>query len=69
MARLDRFGTNKIFFMALFFIKWSRLVFTIRKPDLFVRFSNGKNRTAAKTRWLTIQKIRQMGPDFELSVA
>jgi hypothetical protein len=26
LARLDRFGTNKIFFMTLFFIKWSRLV-------------------------------------------
>jgi hypothetical protein len=26
-------------------------------PTIFVRFSNGKNKTAAKTRWPTIQNI------------
>jgi hypothetical protein len=35
---LDSFVTIKILFVALFFIKWSRLVLTIRKPDQFVIF-------------------------------
>jgi hypothetical protein len=33
VASLDCFGMKKIFFMTLFFIKQSRLVPTIQKPD------------------------------------
>ncbi len=46
--------------MTLFFIKRSRLGPTIRNPDylsefhIFVRFSNGQNKMAAKTRWPNI---------------
>jgi hypothetical protein len=36
LASLDRFGIKNILFIALFFIKWSRLA-TIRNPDFFVR--------------------------------
>ena len=53
LARLDRFGMNKIFFMTLFFIKRSRLVspdFKWSGLDIFVRFSNGKNKMAATIR-------------------
>jgi hypothetical protein len=39
IASLDRFGT-KIFYEHLL-IKRSRLVFTIPKPDKFIRFFNG----------------------------
>jgi hypothetical protein len=40
LASLDRFDMKNILFVALFFIKQSRLA-TIRNPDFFVRVSNG----------------------------
>jgi hypothetical protein len=59
-SSLDRFGMNKIFFMALFFIKRSRLA--IRNPDFFswfqmVRLSNDRD-------WHKIESESWMGTVF-----